>query len=248
MGVIHFLKEGNEKIEEHCGEEGCEAAYAFIIMVLSYMMMLFIMQVLTSHSHVHDAEKPQPYAEESQPVNPAQPVASQVEESTPSPETSDEKPAKEQSTAVAAGLMTFFSLSVHGVFLGLALGIDDTLTGIVNVAIGILAHKWADTLALSFVLRRSKSKYIRPLFMVPLQSLVNPIGIIVGMFISEAKSDFLEGFFLCMTAGCFVYFFASDIVMEVFHGKAKLLKFCLAMLGISVFTVAVSVGEHYSGE
>ena len=249
MGVIHFLKEGNEKIEEHCGEKGCEAAYAFIIMVLSYMMMLFIMQVLTSHSHVHESEKQQPYTEESQPVNTALPVASQTEESTPSSDTTkEEKAAKEQSTAVAAGLMTFFSLSVHGVFLGLALGIDNTLTGILNVAIGILAHKWADTLALSFVLRRSKSKYIRPLIMVPLQSLVSPIGIIVGMFISEAKSDFLEGFFLCMTAGCFVYFFASDIVTEVFHGKAKLLKFCLAMLGICVFTVAVSVGEHYSGD
>jgi len=244
VGVIHFLKEGNEKINEHCGEEGCAAAYAFIIMVLSYMMMLFIMQVLTTHTHNHYSEEPQHVVKGNADV----PIVAEAESSTPTTATKVNDTAKVQSTAVAAGIMTFLSLSVHGIFLGLALGLDNTLTGIVNVAIGILAHKWADTLALSFVLRRSKSKYIRPLFMVPLQSLVSPVGIVVGMFISNAKSDFLDGFFLCMTAGCFVYFFASDIVTEVFHGKNKLLKFCLAMLGISIFTVAVSVGEHYSGE
>lgn len=240
--MVHFLKDGNEKINEYCGEEGCAVAYAFIIMVLSYMMMLFIMQVLTTHSHNPYGDKPQSVAAE----NPDVPIVAESESSTPSATIKVQD--KEQSTAVAAGIMTFISLSVHSVFLGLALGLNNTLTGIVNVGTGILAHKWADTLALSFVLRRSKSKYIRPLFMVPLQSLVGPIGIVVGMFISDARNDFLEGFFLCMTAGCFVYFFASDIVAEVFHGQNKMLKFCFAMLGISVFTVAVSLGEHYSCE
>ena len=238
------MKEGNEKIEESCGEEGCEAAYAYIIMVLSYMLMLLFLKVLTTHSHVHYHDKDNVEVEPNMPVSDIQPLQEAAE---PVDSTEDSK-AKVPAPALAAGIMTFIALSVHGIFLGLALGIDNSLTGILNVAIGILAHKWADTLALSFVLRRSKSKYIRPLFMVPLQSLVNPIGILIGMFISEAKSDFLEGFFLCMTTGCFVYFFASDIVSEVFNGKSSLLKYLIAFLGISIFTVAVSVGEHYSGE
>jgi len=236
VGMVHFMKEGNEKINAYCGGE-CDAAYAFIIMVLSYMMMLFFLQVLSSHSHVQSQSPLEQHLYDS-----ADPPA--AEETAPS---AGKGNAKDQSPTLAAGLMTFISLSIHGIFLGLALGLDKTLTGVINIAIGILAHKWADTLALSFALRRFKSKYVRPLFLVPLQSLVCPLGILVGMFISEAKNDFAEGFFLCVTAGCFVYFFASDIVAESFQGAGKPIKFMLALLGIAIFTVAVSLGEYYSG-
>ncbi len=241
VGMVHFMKEGNEKIEAYCGGE-CDAAYAYIIMVLSYMMMLFFLQVLGNHNHAHS--------------NPPDPLEQRLHDTTNSPAADEKSPfatastegsGKEQNPEVAAGLLTFISLSFHGIFLGLALGIDRTLAGVINIAIGVLAHKWADTMALSFALRRSKSKYVRPLYLVPLQSLVAPLGILVGMFISEAKNDFVEGFFLCVTAGCFVYFFASDIVAESFNGTGKYFKFLVALLGITIFTVAVSLGEYYSG-
>lgn len=240
--MVHFMKEGNEKIEAYCGGE-CDAAYAYIIMVLSYMMMLFFLQVLGNHSHAHSDTRAQLEERLQDTAN-----SPALDDKAAFATTSTEKSGKEQqSPEVAAGLLTFLSLSFHGIFLGLALGIDRTLAGVINIAIGVLAHKWADTMALSFALRRSKSKYVRPLYLVPLQSLVAPLGILVGMFISEAKNDFVEGFFLCVTAGCFVYFFASDIVAESFNGNGKYSKFLVALLGITIFTVAVSLGEYYSG-
>ena len=225
------MKEGNEDIEASCGEGGCSAAYAYIIMVMSYMVLLLFLKVFTEHSHTHCEEKEQ--GEEL------------LRKETGGLDGTKSNILKTQSPAIAAGLMTFISLSFHSIFLGLALGLDSTLPGIINIAIGILSHKWADTLALTFALRRSKSSYIRPLYLVPLQSLVCPLGIIIGMFISEAENDFVEGFFLSVSAGCFVYFFTSDIVSEVFRGGNKGWKYGVALLGIGVFTVALTLGEYY---
>lgn len=219
VGIVHFLNEGASKVENWCGGE-CVIAYPYILFVISYLLMLLFFRVLPkSPLHKHESE-------------------GQLLE-----EGEETDLVKE-----AGGLLTFLSLSMHGIVLGLALGLDDNTTAVINTAVGILAHKWADTLALSVVLMRSRGKYISILYMLPIQSLVCPLGIIVGLEVSSNVSELWLGLSLCAAAGFLAYFFASDVVPELFTGDRKWPKFLLVCVGVSLFVVALSLGDYYSGD
>jgi len=219
VGIIHLLHEGAPKVENWCGGE-CVIAYPYILFVAAYLLMLLFFRVLPkSPLHKHGSEE-------------------QLLEGTEEPDLVKE----------AGGLLTFLSLSVHGLVLGLAMGLDDNTTAVINTAVGVVAHKWADTLALSLVLMRSHNKYISLLYMLPLQSLVCPLGIIVGLMVSSNVSELWLGLALCATAGFLTYFFASDVVPELFTGDRRWQKFLLVCVGVSLFVVALSLGEYYSGD
>ena len=223
VGVIHLLNEGTPKIENWCGGE-CVIAYPYIVFVAAYLLMLLFFRVLPkSPLHKHGSEG-----------NTDQLI--------------EEVAAETDLVKEAGGLLTFLSLSVHGLVLGLAMGLDSNTTAVINTAVGVLAHKWADTLALSLVLMRSRTKYISLLYMLPIQSLVCPIGIVIGLLVSSNISAVWLGLALCMTAGFLTYFFASDVVPELFAGDRKWAKFLLVCAGVGLFAVAVSLGEYYSGD
>ena len=217
VGVIHLLNEGVPKIEEWCGGH-CKVAYPYILFVGAYLLMLLFFRVLSkSQTHKHGSGEKLL-------------------------EGSGVELVKE-----AGGLLTFLSLSVHGLVLGLAIGLDTDMTAVINTAIGVLAHKWADTLALSLVLLRSHNKYVSISYMLPLQALVCPLGIILGLLVSDNLSELCLGLALCVTAGFLTYFFTSDVVPELFKEGKKWSEFALVCVGATLFTVALSLGEYYSG-
>ena len=128
------------------------------------------------------------------------------------------------------------------------MGLADNSTAVLNTAVGVFAHKWADTLALSLVLQKSHTKVVSLLLMLPLQALACPLGIFLGLVVSSNVSEAATGFTLCATAGFLTFFFASDIVPDLFNGKRQRTKFALALAGIGFFTLLLSTGETVSGD
>ena len=128
------------------------------------------------------------------------------------------------------------------------MGLDDNSTAVLNTAIGVLAHKWADTLALSLILLKSKTKKVSMLCALPLQSFACPFGILLGLAVASNVSEGAVGFALCATAGFLTYFFASDIVPELFEGEGRMAKFAIMCAGIGLFTTTVTLGEYYRGD
>lgn len=245
VGLIHLMGEGVRTMEEACGGEGCEVEYAFIIMVLSYCAMLLCMNVLGQHEHSPQEQQHIPAVSERGENN----VAPLDNEAATMDPTSPTKPKldAEQFQAEAVGFLTFFSISVHEILLGLALGISTDLSGIIGIAIGIVAHTWADTLALAFVLARKKMLCMKPCIWIPLQAIVTSVGVVIGMFVSDAENVLLESIFLCITAGSFLFFFANDIAVDVLRGKKRATNFAFVMAGVCFLTLAVSLASVYGG-
>lgn len=245
VGMIHLMGEGVRTMEEACGGEGCEVEYAFIIMIVSYCAMLLCMNVLTHHEHSPQGEQAVPAASEGGQNNVA-PL--EIEGATLDPSSPTKvKLNAEQIQAEAVGFLTFFSISVHEILLGLALGISTELSGIIGIAIGIIAHTWADTLALAFVLARKKMLCMKPWIWIPLQAAVTSVGVVIGMFVSDTENVLLESIFLCITAGSFLFFFANDIAVEVLRGKKRATNFAFVLAGICLLTLAVSLAKVYGG-
>ena len=63
--------------------------------------------------------------------------------------------AKEKEPAAGFNMTPFLlllALSMHGFFEGIALGVQQTIEGILKLAFAILAHKWAEAFTLVLII------------------------------------------------------------------------------------------------
>lgn len=100
-------------------------------------------------------------------------------------------------------------LSVHSVIAGAALGITSKLADLFIIGIAIVAHKGAEAFALGSHLRKHHLSREHMIRVLVLFSLMTPIGIAAGSFVSQLLSGHsgivTEGVFNGVAAGTFIY-------------------------------------------
>lgn len=92
------------------------------------------------------------------------------------------------------------ALSFHGLFEGIALGIQDNIRDTIFLSIAITSHKWAEaiTLGISFSKAGTETKtFIKLIFMF---SVFTPIGVLLGIGFTSSSSA-IEGVFLALSTG-----------------------------------------------
>lgn len=131
----------------------------------------------------------------------------------------------------------FFSLSLHSIFEGLAIGLQTTESKVVEVCIAILVHKSIIVFSLSVKLVQSA---VPPLWIaayVLVFALMSPIGIAVGICVMEADLEagtlvqaVLEG----LAAGTFIYItFLEILPHELNSPERQLPKVIFLLIGFS---------------
>ena len=75
------------------------------------------------------------------------------------------------------------ALSLHGLFEGIALGVMKTIRDLLFLLIAILAHKWAESLALGISFFKSGTERNIFIKMIVIFSLFSPSGIIIGILL-----------------------------------------------------------------
>ena len=124
------------------------------------------------------------------------------------------------------------ALGFHGFFEGMALGIQSEVSNTLSLFFAIAAHKWAAslTLGISFVKAGVEKKQL--IIMVLIFAFIGPVGIAIGLILSETANDYLQGIFLAISVGTFIYIACSEVLVEEFENpKNKFLKFFMFMLG-----------------
>jgi zinc transporter 1/2/3 len=138
------------------------------------------------------------------------------------------------------------ALAFHGLFEGVALGLQNGYQSTSFLFLAIISHKWAEafTLGISFSKAQTdKQTFVR---LILLFALFTPIGIGIGIFLSSS-SKLIEAIFLAMSTGTFIYVAASEVIVEEFAvTKYKYSKFLMYMLG-GILIAGLAVIEH-SGE
>lgn len=123
------------------------------------------------------------------------------------------------------------ALSLHGLFEGIALGVMKTIRDLLFLLIAILAHKWAESLALGISFFKSGTERNIFIKMIVIFSLFSPSGIIIGILFSSA-GYLIEGILLSVSGGTFLYVSASEVIVEEFSvTKYKYRKYLFYLLG-----------------
>lgn len=142
--------------------------------------------------------------------------------------------------------MLFLSLSLHSVFEGLAIGLQNTDSKVLEICIAILVHKSIIVFSLSVKLVQSE---VRPLWVaayIGVFAMMSPIGIAIGISVLEAQlaagaliQAVLEG----LAAGTFVYITFLEILPHELNSPGKqLLKVLFILLGFSIMAALTFLG------
>ena len=124
------------------------------------------------------------------------------------------------------------ALGFHGFFEGMALGIQSDIQNTLSLFFAIVAHKWAAslTLGISFVKAGIARKQL--IIMVLIFAFIGPVGVAIGLILSETANDYLQGIFLAISVGTFIYIACSEVLVEEFESpNNKYLKFIMFMVG-----------------
>ena len=133
-------------------------------------------------------------------------------------------------------------LSVHSLFAGISLGLEDTFLGSVALFIAIIAHKGSAAFALGVGLVRTAIATGRFWRIMIIFSLMTPLGIVLGTvftaFLSGNAEEGAEAVFDGLAAGTFLYVSVLDVIDEEFTaGTLKAPKFLLFLGGVGLMAV-----------
>ena len=83
--------------------------------------------------------------------------------------------------------------------------------------------------------------------MITIFAFIGPVGISFGLILKATASDIVEGIFLAISVGTFLYIACTEVLVEEFeHSDYKYFKFCAFIVG-GVFTAGLSMIEAFSG-
>ena len=109
-------------------------------------------------------------------------------------------------------------LSIHSIVAGVALGIEEYITGAVALLIGIVFHKGPAAFALIVCTHLAGLDQARQKSILVLFSVMTPLGILLGLgsgyifLTTSAAYGALQGVFNAFAAGTFIYIAVMDII------------------------------------
>lgn len=113
------------------------------------------------------------------------------------------------------------ALSVHSVFEGIAVGLQDDVADIWSFLIAIGTHKWAAAMSLGISLSNEmEHSHSTIKLLILIFSLATPLGIFLGMVVMEAP-PLINIVFSGLAGGTFLYISASEVVVEEFSIPTK---------------------------
>ncbi len=126
----------------------------------------------------------------------------------------------------------------------LALGIQTNFKNTLFLFIALMIHKWAEAFALGIFFVQAKLSKKNFFLLIILFSLIGPIGVVLGTILSANASDFVEGIFLSISTGTFLYVACSEVIVEEFSTPIKrYLKFFLYLVG-GIFAAGLTLFEY----
>ena len=125
---------------------------------------------------------------------------------------------------------------------GIAIGLQSKSAELIHLSVGVALHKVPECLALSISLINQPKKKVIALLSIFI--LTAPIGIAIGISI-DGENPTVEGVFLSLSTGTFIYIAASEIIAEEFSVKSyKIAKYISYLIGIAIFAILTHFFGH----
>ena len=222
MGLFHMMQ--HAIIEFRSVDLGnYNDGFPLILGMLGYFLILFIERVMFAD---HDHDDPLPVLT---PVNNDGEIV--------------QNPKRQKSSTV---YVIMVALSIHAVFEGIALGVQHDVAGVASLAIGILAHKWAESLSLAVALQNQGTSSTRRWVMLLIFTMVTPVGVGIGLIISKWSSSVVSATTQALAAGTFIYISCSERFVREFDcpKRERYLKFLAALAGAGMIIGVAGFHTH----
>lgn len=144
-----------------------------------------------------------------------------------------------------SAFIMLLSLSIHGLFECLALGIQTNYKNSLFLFIALMIHKWAEAFAIGILFVKAKFTKKFYYLIILLFALIGPIGVSIGIVLSATASETIEGIFLSISTGTFLYVACSEVIIEEFSEPEKrYCKFSLYLIGC-ICAAGLTLLEYY---
>jgi zinc transporter 1/2/3 len=241
IGFLHLLAESDDLLHETLH---LHIPLSYILSIVGFIAVFFVEKILLS-SHAHG-----PY------------LNLDEKNSKDSKGRDDEKygvldegvPHHASEQGMFAYILTFV-LSVHSLISGVALGMDNLLSTLISLFVAIISHKWIEAFALGVAINKVQTEDLIPrtFKLILLYSLMEPLGIVIGLILSSHLSEhqllIAQAFVLGLASGTFIYVAVVDILPSEFgHGigndRDRYIKFGLLFMGIFLIGLVVTLFAH----
>ncbi|OMJ70137.1 hypothetical protein SteCoe_31953 [Stentor coeruleus] len=243
VGIVHLLRESQESFEEALKEE---IPVGFVVALGGYTLILFIENILFGgHDHkiTHEEKKDEN----------GQKIVTERNIGENENIESVERDGENQECSIKdmddhydniPGIILTAALVIHSIFEGIAGGLLDTKSSVISVGIAILIHNIPAAVALGVKLEKASRKI--SIVLMFLFVLSSPLGIAIGISLSDLAFPIIRAIFLGISAGTFIYIGCTEILAEEMHDKNnKILKFSGFIFGfVPLAMAAIFIKEH----
>ncbi|KAK8732329.1 hypothetical protein OTU49_007026 [Cherax quadricarinatus] len=135
-------------------------------------------------------------------------------------------------------LLLLFALSLHSIFEGMAIGLQDSIDDVVSLFLVVIFHKAIIALSLGLNMVQSKLSIFQMLMANMFFCVTSPLGLGIGMAIMEMQASFtttaISGTLQGIACGTFLYVtFFEVLPHEMNNGENRLLKLLFIIFGFS---------------
>ena len=120
-----------------------------------------------------------------------------------------------------SAFIMLLSLSIHGLFECLALGIQTDYKNTLFLFIALMIHKWAEAFAIGVLFVKAKFAKKFYYLTIIMFAIVGPVGVAIGIVLAATTSESVEGIFLSVSTGTFLYVSCSEVIIEEFSTPEK---------------------------
>lgn len=145
------------------------------------------------------------------------------------------------------GLLVVLALSIHELFEGLAVGLQSSATNVWYMFAAVAAHKLILSFCVGVELVITKTKVWLALIYVLTFAIVSPIGIGIGILLSDNDTSSMEITAVLLqglAAGTLLYVIFFEILSK--HGRASgLLQYFMVLVGFSIMFGFQFLSEYF---
>jgi len=143
-------------------------------------------------------------------------------------------------SSVISPIFLALALSIHSIIEGIALGLQSDYYDFLKLGLAIFIHKVPEAIVVGITLVETESKLKLPLSAIYVSA--TPIGILIGALLSVELNESIEGVFLSICVGTFIYVSASEIFVEEFAvARRKYQKLTSAIVGFSLIALGAFI-------
>ena len=154
-------------------------------------------------------------------------------------------------TITIRSLLFFLALSLHSLFEGMVIGLQDTVADVLETLVAVAIHK--GVIAFSFTLSMTQQSIRSPviIFYVVALAVISPAGIAIGIGVSEGSvgiaASIANGVLQSVAAGTFLYVVFFEILPRELHCHQRLkgaLNLFFTTLGFGLMAGLQVIGPH----